>query len=146
MAFTPSTAVIGTVTLSLSDLTTGAQTSAVLNRLNNPIQFKAQQVIYEGYLNIPFNSSTGTISPGTGMPSFSVLYVRNGGASPVMLSYTLSNTVSQLLYIDAGAMFFWQTPQQNTTTISAIVSGILNFSLATATTIPATNIEVLAAA
>jgi hypothetical protein len=147
MAIIPSTQLTCTVTLTLADLTQGAQSTLVLNRLNNPIVFKAQQIIYEGYLNLPINSSTGTISPTPGTPTFSALYVRNGGGTPVILSYTLSNLTAQSMYLDSGALFFWQTPQQTSTNIGvSFVSGLANFSIASGTTLPATNIEILAAA
>jgi hypothetical protein len=140
----PSSVVVGTVTLSITDLTSGQQVSPTLNRLNNPILFKAVQVIYEGYVNLVPNSSTGTISPAPGTPIFSLLYVRNGGSTTAILSYTLSNTTAQTFYIDPGAIFFWQTPLQTST--AGVLSGLNNFAIGSPILLPVSNVEVLAAA
>ena len=143
----PSSIVSGSLTISTTDATSGQQTSPVVNRANNPVLFKAVQVIYNGYVNLVANSSTGTISPAPSTPSFSLLYVRNGGTTPCILSWTRSDTTSQSLYLDPGAIFYWETPLQNATALGVtFVSGINNFSIASGTTVPATNIEYLAAA
>jgi hypothetical protein len=142
----PSSIVSGLLTISTTDATSGQQTSPVVNRANNPVLFKAVQIIYNGYINLVANSTTGIISPAPGTPSFSLLYVRNGGSTSAALSYTTSNTSTQIIYLDPGSIFFWQTPQQTNVTISGIVSGINNFSIVSAATFPANNIEYLAAA
>lgn len=137
----PTTLVSVGTTISLSDLLS-TNNPQVLNRVNSAVLFRATQVQYQGYINLPPNSSPSTFAPFGLVTSWTVIYARNAGPSNVLLSLTGGG--SGLINMDNGAVFVYISPTLNPTAISGQLPGFTGVGLSTSTTTQAT-VEILLA-
>jgi hypothetical protein len=116
---TPTMSVASSVTLTLNDLLPTNNPQA-LNRIVPPLNFKASDVQYQGYIHLaPSNTFTAT---GVGLTvAFAVVYVRNVGPSPIGVALTPAGVgVGTVYALDAGAMLLFAASQALS---SIIVSG-----------------------
>jgi|SRR6266850_1470031 len=138
----PTSLVSSSITITLQDIASGIQ---VFNRITPPALFDAVNVQYQGFVNIPINSSI-TFAPINPITIFAVVYARNIGPTSIELQYVAAggNAQTNVMILDSGCMFLYATPQLGSVSIATVLGGITSFGLATGAT-TTTNVEVLAA-
>lgn len=138
----PTTNVLTTLNLSLQDLLQGG--SQIFTRNNTPVSFKAVNVQYQGYVNLPVSTNT-TFGPIPPVTSFGIVYVRNAGANNVEVQYAnTGGALTNSMNLDPGAIWLYVSPSLTSVLVGGIQSGIASFQLVTGLT-TTSNVEVLAA-
>lgn len=141
----PTTIAIANLTMQVVD---SASTATIISHIMPPVSWKASNVQYQGYLNIPVNSFT-SFGPLFTLTPFGVVFVRNiggQGAGNVALAMqaTGASGPTTVANLDVGAMFLYMTPLLASTTVSTIQPGIVSVQL-TSSTITSSNLEILLA-
>jgi hypothetical protein len=140
----PTSVVSFGVTLTNSDIVSGAQ---FINHILPPIVFKALEVQYFGYVNMPVGGGF-SFSPQSPVTTFAAVLVRNlGGQGSGNVSVTVTPTSGPAAYVvnlDIGAIFLYISPLLSSVLVNAIAPGIATVTLASSAT-TSSNLEVLVA-
>jgi hypothetical protein len=145
MALPNSTSVVSVSSiLALTDSLLGIQT---LNRSIPAISFKAVDVQYHGFFNLP-NGIGQSFGPFLPVTSFGVVYVRNlggQGSGNIIVQLTPTGGASvNVVNLDVGAMLLYVSPALSTVAVSGISPGI-SVCTVTAGATTSANMEVLLA-
>jgi hypothetical protein len=141
----PTSLVAATAALTLTDSLLGVQT---LNRIIPAINFKALNVQYQGFLNIPIasNYNFGPLLPVT---LWAVAYVRNlggQGAGNTTVTFNPSPGAGgvNVVNLDIGAMILYVSPSLSSAVVQTISPGLISVGLVSGAT-TSSNLEVLLA-
>lgn len=142
----PTSIASANLTMLASDIATSAQ---FINHVMPAVNFKALNIQYQGYLNIPI-STTNNFAPFAPSTSFALVFIRNIGGQgsanvTVAVQPTNSGATSPVANLDVGAMFLYVSPLLAAPIVGTIQPGIILVALTTAAT-TSSNVEIMMAA